>query len=110
MEQLAAVIVLTTWPADADPAPLATTLVEERLAACINLLSPMESVYRWHGVVERAAERQVIIKTAATVVEALLARLKALHPYEVPEMLVLPVTGGGDEYLRWIGENTGRMG
>jgi periplasmic divalent cation tolerance protein len=106
MEQPDLVIVLTTWPSDREPAEMAATLVEERLAACVNLLPVMESVYRWRGVVEHATERQVIIKTTRRAVEPLLARVKALHPYDVPELLVLPVSGGGSEYLRWVGENT----
>jgi len=106
MQQLEPVIVLTTWPADRDPADMAATLVGERLAACVNLLPVMESFYRWQGTVERAAERQVIIKTTRRAVEPLLARVKALHPYDVPELLVLPVSGGGAEYLRWVGEST----
>jgi periplasmic divalent cation tolerance protein len=106
MEQPDAVIVLTTWPADADPVAMAATLVEERLAACINLLPPMESVYRWQGAVERATERQVVIKTTRQAVDPLLARLASLHPYHVPEMLVLPVSGGGAKYLDWVREST----
>jgi periplasmic divalent cation tolerance protein len=106
MEQLEPVIVLTTWPSDRDPADMAATLVGERLAACVSLLPVMESVYRWRGAVERATERQVIIKTTRQAVEPLLARLRALHPYDVPELLVLPVSGGGADYLRWVGENT----
>jgi periplasmic divalent cation tolerance protein len=106
MDQLETAIVLTTWPVEQDPGAMAVALVEERLAACVNLLPPMESVYRWQGTVERAAERQVVIKTTRQAVERLLARLASLHPYEVPEMLVLPVSGGGEAYLRWIAENT----
>jgi periplasmic divalent cation tolerance protein len=101
-----AVIVLSTWPADEDPGPTAATLVEERLAACVNLLSDMESVYRWKNAVEHAHERQVVIKTTRTRVDALLARLKELHPYEVPEALVVPVIGGSDVYLSWIADCT----
>lgn len=100
-----AVLVLSTFPADRDPAPLAEALVTERLAACVNILPPMQSVYRWQGAVERAAEHQLIIKTTAARVEDLEARLTALHPYEVPELIVLPVAGGGDAYLRWIYES-----
>ena len=102
----AAVIVLTTWPASADPAAFATSLVEERLAACVNLLPEMESVYRWQGRVDRERERQVIIKTTMARLEALEQRIASLHPYEVPELLVLPVTGGAARYLEWITEST----
>lgn len=106
MEQLEAVVILTTWPADTDPAPMARALVEERLAACVNLLPSMESVYRWHGDVERATERQVIVKTTRSSVARLLARLGELHPYDVPETLVLAVSDGGAAYLRWMVEST----
>lgn len=100
-----AVVVLTTWAAGQDPLPLARTLVEERLAACVNILPPMQSIYRWQGDVEQAAEHQLVIKTSAARVDALRARLAALHPYELPELLVLPAAGGDERYLRWIEES-----
>jgi periplasmic divalent cation tolerance protein len=106
MDQPEAVIVLTTWPGESDPAGMAATLVEERLAACVNILPPMDSVYRWQGAVERATERQLIVKSSRQAVGRLLARLASLHPYDVPEMLVLPVAGGGEAYLGWIAEST----
>ena len=99
-------IVLTTLGANADAAALAQTLVDERLAACVNILPVMTSIYRWKGQVEQAREQQLVIKTSADRVEALEARLRALHPYDVPEFLVLPVDGGADVYLRWVRENT----
>ena len=98
------VLVLTTLGADADAAALARTLVEERLAACVNVLPPMTSVYRWKGQVEQDREQQVILKTTADRVAALEARLAALHPYELPEFLVIPAAGGSEAYLAWIGE------
>jgi periplasmic divalent cation tolerance protein len=101
-----AVIVLSTWPADQDAGPTAATLVEERLAACVNLLPDMESVYCWKNAVEHARERQLLIKTTRTRVDALLARLKQLHPYEVPEALIVPVIGGNDAYLAWLADCT----
>ena len=100
------VLVLTTLPADADAAVFARTLVSERLAACVNLLAPMESVYRWEGDVQRDAERQLIMKTTRARVDALWQRVRELHPYEVPEFLVLPIVDGSDAYLRWLGEST----
>lgn len=97
-----AVVVLTTLGADADASGLARTLVTERLAACVNVLPVMTSVYRWEGRVEDAREQQLLIKTAADRVEALVARLRELHPYEVPEVLVLRVGQGSEAYLDWI--------
>jgi periplasmic divalent cation tolerance protein len=100
------VIVLTTLPADADGRALGRTLVEERLAACVNVLPPMESVYRWEGQVEEDTERQVVIKTAKERVGPLWDRIRELHPYETPEFVVLPIIDGSDAYLRWLGEST----
>ena len=99
------VIVLTTFPADSDPAAFATTLVEQRLAACVNILPPMQSIYRWEGKVERAAEHQLVIKTTAGHVETLKRCLGALHPYDVPELLVLTVSDGAESYLRWLSDS-----
>jgi periplasmic divalent cation tolerance protein len=99
---MAALIVLTTFPADQDPIPLARSLVEDRLAACVNVLPPMQSIYRWQGAVEEAAERQVIIKTTSERVDALTARICTLHPYDLPEILVVPVAGAGQPYLEWL--------
>jgi periplasmic divalent cation tolerance protein len=110
MEQLDAVLVLTTWPAADDPSRLASALVEERLAACVNLLPEMTSVYRWHDHVDVERERQLVIKTTRPRLEALPARVRSLHPYEVPEWLVLPVIGGGEDYLAWLGACTAAPG
>jgi periplasmic divalent cation tolerance protein len=101
------VIVLTTMPADSaegriDAVTLGRTLVEEGLAACVNVLPPMESVYRWQGSVHQDAERQLVIKTRGERLDALHARLKTLHPYDVPEFLVLPVSAGSPSYLEWV--------
>lgn len=96
------VVVLATFPANEDAQQLARTLVEERLAACVNILPPMQSVYRWEGRVEHAAEHQLVMKTTSAKVEQLEARLRALHPYDVPEFLVLPVSGGSAAYLEWV--------
>ena len=99
------VLVLTTLGADADAAALARTLVNEQLAACVNVLPAMRSVYRWQGNVEEAPEWQVVIKTTRTRLDALRSRLHGLHPYDVPEFLVLAVREGSDAYLRWISES-----
>lgn len=100
------VVVLTTLPGDADAAAFGRALVDERLAACVNLLPAMESIYRWEGQIERESERQVIMKTSRERVAALWDRVRELHPYEVPEFLVLPIADGNEAYLRWVGEAT----
>ncbi len=100
------VLVMTTLPADAAAVEFARTLVEERLAACVNLLAPMESVYRWAGQVETEPERQVVLKTSRARVNTLWERVRELHPYDVPEFIVLPIVDGNDAYLRWIAEST----
>ena len=100
------VIVLTTLPADADAPAFAEALVEGRLAACVNLLPVMESFYRWRGSVERETERQVVIKTARPCIDALWQRVRDLHPYEVPEFVVIPIVDGSHAYLQWLGEST----
>jgi len=97
------VLVLTTVPADERAEAIVRTLVVERLAACVNLHEPMTSVYRWKGAIERDAERQVVIKTTRERLPALEARLKALHPYELPEFIVLSVEDGSSDYLAWVG-------
>jgi periplasmic divalent cation tolerance protein len=99
------VIVLTTFPADGDADAIARTLVAERLVACVNILPPMRSIYRWKGAVEEGGEHQLLMKTSAARVIALKKRLGELHPYEVPEMLVLSVADGAQLYLNWIEES-----
>ncbi len=100
------VVVLVTWPATRPAEDLARRLVEHGLAACVNVLPEMQSIYRWEGAVQQDAERQLVIKTTADRLEALEAAITAQHPYEVPEFLVLPVTGGSDRYLDWLRSST----
>lgn len=97
-------IVLTTIGGGDDAAALARVLVEERLVACVNILSGLTSVYRWQGGIEQDAEQQLVMKTTRDRVPALEARLRGLHPYDVPEFLVLDVDGGGADYLAWLRE------
>ena len=96
------VLVLSTVPDDERAEGLARTLVDERLAACVNLHAPMVSHYRWAGEVERAAERQLVIKTTRGRLPALQARLAELHSYELPEFIVLPLDSGSEAYLAWV--------
>jgi periplasmic divalent cation tolerance protein len=99
------ILVLTTMPADDGADGLAKTLVAERLAACVNIHGPMMSTYRWQGGIEVDAERQVVIKTTRERLSGLEARLRELHPYQLPEFIVLDAAAG-DAYGAWIGETT----
>jgi periplasmic divalent cation tolerance protein len=100
------VLLLSTFP-DRDAAITAVrTLVEKRLVACGNIVPGVESIYRWQGSVETSAEVMVIFKTTADSAEAAQARLRELHPYEVPEILQLPVDAGWAPYLDWVRDST----
>jgi len=99
------ILVLTTLPDD-EAEPFARTLVEERLAACVNIHAPMTSLYWWKGTIERDAESQLVIKTTRGQLEALAARLAELHSYELPELLVVPVAWGSEAYINWVRAST----
>ena len=103
MSESGAVLVLSTAPVDLAEG-LADRLLEHRLAACVNLVGPVRSRYRWQGKIETAAETLLVIKTLRATVPALLTRLRELHTYEVPEALVVPVESGLDAYLAWIAD------
>jgi periplasmic divalent cation tolerance protein len=103
------VLVLSTVGDDERGEALARTLVDERLAACVNLYAPMVSIYRWSGRVERDAERQLVIKTTRASASDVEARLRALHPYELPEFVVLDAQAG-EAYGRWLHGETRRPG
>ena len=99
-------LVLTNLP-DADSAhALAAHLVETRLAACVNVLAPAKSVYRWDGAIETATEVPLLIKTTAGRYDALEAAIRAQHPYELPEIVAVPVTHGLPGYLDWVRTET----
>ena len=102
----AVILVLTTMPDDDRADALAQTLIDERLAACVNVHDPMTSVYRWEGQVERDRERQLVIKTTRDRLAALEKRLRALHPYELPEFVVVAVDEGSASYLQWVVDET----
>lgn len=101
-------VVLITVPDIATGEEVVRLLVEEGLAACGTIVPGAVSIFRWEGRVERAEECQVILKSAGSRVDALVQRAAALHPYDVPELLVLPVEGGLPAYLSWVGESAGQ--
>lgn len=96
------VAVLVTCPTKASARRIAQQLVRRRLAACVNLLDAVESTFIWKGKIERCRETLLIIKTTAASFERLRRAILALHPYEVPEMIALPVTVGHRPYLAWV--------
>jgi periplasmic divalent cation tolerance protein len=100
------ILVLTMVPSDALGEEIATALVSERLAACVNISAPMTSIYRWKGNVERDTERQLVIKTTVDRVKVLQQRIKELHSYELPEFIVIELSGGSEAYLHWVATET----
>lgn len=103
---MSALICLCTCPDTASAERLAEALVGERLAACVNLVPGLRSVYRWQGQVERADEVLLLIKTSADRYPALQARLPALHPHELPELLAVEPRAGLPAYLQWLADET----
>ena len=95
-------VVLTTAPTVEVARDLGSAVVGERLAACANVLPGVTSIYRWEGEVKREGEALVILKTTAGAVERLRARIVELHPYDVPEVVVLNVESGHEPYLAWV--------
>jgi periplasmic divalent cation tolerance protein len=104
MESQPCRIVLTTASSRAEAGRIAHALVEARLAACVNLVENIRSVYRWQGQVEQAEEVLLLIKTGEPLLPALQQKIHELHSYELPEFLVLPVAGGSAPYLHWLRE------
>jgi periplasmic divalent cation tolerance protein len=98
-------LALTTAGSHEEAQRIARTLVEQRLAACVNIVAPVESIYSWKGAVESAAEWLLLIKTTAEAFPRLCARLAELHSYEIPECICLAIEDGGEEYLNWIGDS-----
>jgi periplasmic divalent cation tolerance protein len=100
------VIVVTSCPDAGVADRVARTLVEQGLAACVNQLPPVGSVYRWKGAIERAVEVPLLVKTTRERVADVEGAIRGLHPYELPEILVIPVIAGFSAYLRWVVDET----
>jgi periplasmic divalent cation tolerance protein len=95
-------IVLTTAASREEAEKIAHALVERRLAACVNIVGPIHSVYRWQGKVETAAEELLLIKTTAAQFDSVANAIRELHSYDLPECIQLPIESGSAEYLKWI--------
>ena len=102
------VVVLVTAASAEEAAKIGRALVEARLAACANVVGPIRSIYRWQGAIEDAAEHLLLLKARAADVPALETQVRALHSYDVPEVLALPIRGGSAAYLAWLAESTSR--
>jgi periplasmic divalent cation tolerance protein len=100
-----AFVVLTTVEKQEDGEHLARLLVERQLAACVQVLPPMVSIYRWQGKIEQASEVLLLIKTTRAVYQELEAAIKENHPYQTPEIIALPVEAGSHDYLRWLADS-----
>ena len=100
------IVVFVTCGSEEEALKIAHALVEERLAACANIVSPIRSIYRWEGKICDEKEWLLLIKTRQSLFEELAKRVKALHSYSVPEIIGLPITEGSSAYLNWIEENT----
>jgi periplasmic divalent cation tolerance protein len=96
--------VTTTFPDQAAAERVAATLIEERLAACAQVLGPVSSTYWWQGKIERATEWYCHLKTTVERVSDLQARIQELHPYDVPEIVAVPILQGNSDYLKWVQE------
>ena len=108
MTDVVALVVLSTFP-DADTAVrVARTLVEQQLATCVNVVPTVRSIYRWEGKVCDEGETLAVIKTTAERYAALAAKIAELHPYQVPEVIALPLAGGHPPYLAWLAEQVAR--
>ncbi|MEB3310600.1 MAG: divalent-cation tolerance protein CutA [Snowella sp.] len=95
-------VVWVTASSQDEAQAIATILIEEQLAACVNIF-PVQSIYRWQGEIQREPEWQLVIKTDLARFEILSAKIQAIHSYEVPEIIALPITAGSEAYLAWLG-------
>ena len=100
------VLLLTTWPDQSGAQQAAEKWLNKKLVACVNILPRMQSLYVWDGKLNSGHEHQILLKTRATRVQQLEQEILSMHPYECPEILHIPITGGYDGYLNWIKGNT----
>ena len=103
---MSTLLVLTNLPDRAAAERLADALIEKRVAACVNILAPCRSVYRWKGAVQHDEEHPVLIKTTAERYPALETAIRAVHPYELPEIIAVPIERGLPAYLAWVDTET----
>ena len=102
------VLIYSTFPSAAEAERVGGALVERGLAACVNIIPQMTAIYTWQGQRQRDSEAVMIIKTRAALAETVIAETRQAHPYTNPALVVLPIVGGSDDFLRWIAEQTAK--
>ncbi len=102
------IAIFITAPGEDEAARIARCLVEEKLAACVNIVRNIRSIYRWQGKIEDDTEVLMIVKSQKRLLDAVSARVGELHSYDVPEVIAIPITGGSEDYLNWLRASTGQ--
>ena len=100
------IVIFITVSGDKEAKKIAEFLVKTKLAACVNIVPKISSIYRWKGKIERSKELLLVVKTKKAVFKKLIKEVKKIHKYTVPEIISLPITGGNEDYLKWIDNNT----
>ena len=101
------IVIFITASGKKEARDIAAAIIKKKLAACVNIIDKIESVYRWKGKVERAKETLLIVKTKVSKMPAIIKAVKSIHSYDLPEIIALPITAGESRYLGWIDESVG---
>ncbi|WP_455368712.1 divalent-cation tolerance protein CutA [[Eubacterium] cellulosolvens] len=104
--RILSIIVLVTCPDEESANKIAVSLIEKKLAACVNTTDNVESIFRWKGKIEKSSERLLIIKSKKRLLKKLIADVQQNHPYQLPEILALPIIGGSKAYIDWLNDQT----
>lgn len=104
--RISSIIVFVTCPDNECANNIASSLIEKKLAACVNIINNVESIFRWKGKIEKSSERLLIIKSKRRLLKKLIADIQQNHIYQLPEILALPIIGGSKEYIVWLNDET----
>ncbi len=106
MDEIKEIVVFITAPGEEEASKIARSIVEIRLAACVNIVKNVRSIYRWQGNIQDDSEVLMVVKTRKELFSDLTAKVKELHSYSVPEIIALPIVDGSKDYLQWLAEST----